>query len=79
MKKLLSMLANFNAWYDHLNEPKRAIIGLSIGVGPFIVTNIIGSIVDSTPIKAIGFIVLILIICMRIWWMEGTLSKHLKW
>lgn len=79
MKKLLNMLANFNAWYDHLNEPKRAIIGLSIGIGPFIVTNIIGLIVGIPSIKAIGLLFLVLVICMRIWWVEGNLSKHLKW
>ena len=71
-------LANENKKYDGLKEPKRFFLGIGIGLSPFILLELTALFSDHRGYNILGIIWIILIIAMRIWWLEGNLKNYLE-
>lgn len=81
MKKIILFiirwLANLNYKYDKVQEPKRFFIALGM-MAPFLVSDSIAILTDSRLFNVLGFIWVILLIGIRIWYLVGNLKKYLR-
>ena len=86
MKKLfLRILTDIRSWlaeenkkYDNLKEPKRLLLGMGIGMAPVLLLQLLTLTNDSKAYAVLGILWIILIIGMRIWWLEGNLKNYIE-
>lgn len=73
-----SWLAGENKKYDTLKEPKRFFIGMGLTMSPILLFQLFGLFANNRSYNILAIIWIILIISMRIWWLEGNLKKYIK-
>jgi len=73
----LKKLARMNRSYENLKEPKRFLIAMSVGMGPFILLNMLSIITENILFDLFGLMWIFLIIGIRVWWLHGDLKDWL--
>ncbi len=77
MKILLSIirtLAQLNYKYDKVQDPKRFFIAIGT-MAPFILSDSIAILSDSRFFNVLGFIWIILLIGIRMWYLLGNMKQ----
>lgn len=74
---VLNKLARANKYYDGLEEPKR-FFGMLIVISPWIFLDLFGLIIDHKGFDIFGIIWILMLIGLRMWWVEGNLKHYLE-
>jgi hypothetical protein len=70
-------IAKWNYNYERIKEPRRFLIGMTVGIGPLILLDMIAVLADNSGATLLGLLWVFSFIGIRIWWLSGNLKKWL--
>ncbi len=77
MNSLVKTLAKASLYYDNLKEPKRFMTAMII-ISPWFIFGILGMMLASNILVSIGFLHMLIVLNLRMWWLIGNLKKYLR-
>ena len=69
----LRRLAVMNNNYDVMKEPKRFYVEMGVGMGPFVLLELLAILINNKGFEVFAWLWILLMIGLRFWWLKGEL------